>query len=462
MIQGYFHRVIRPKAERFSDGQFGLGVQALDTATRQLPFGTKPVQQELPMAAQHPSDFLHGGKLRPHRSPTPRVQKLPRPLRRRIRPEQLEVFLQQITPDRAEIVAQQLGQSDVLLGTQVLRALQEQPSCLGQDGLIALGLERPRFLRPDVINGLIQVGHDVEAIQDMNGVAGLFHNDLQVRPPHIATDVLQCLAAFRAEPPEEPQERADGALLPHPQQSFARGVNLVDQRQILMPPLPLDLIDADGADTRQIHVRPSPGHGHLHRPKDVVPTGVEGLGHLLPTQPLGPPRQKPGIGRGQVVLAICPRQPLHADPTARTFHPPRGVDEEHGQAPQWHKFKPTHGQRIIAWPRVCAPRTTGPAVSARADVCLNDQCLSGVNKPHVLVHKRLEFLQPIQKLLHLHPVSSPLSDGLFALPSLQRRGWDALTHLTSYVTIDSNPLHATHKFFGGANFSKKSESVNNR
>jgi len=45
--------MIGPKAESFSDGQFGLGIQALDAATRQLPFGTKPVQQEFPMAPQH-------------------------------------------------------------------------------------------------------------------------------------------------------------------------------------------------------------------------------------------------------------------------------------------------------------------------------------------------------------------------------------------------------------------------
>ena len=325
MVQGYFHRMIRPKAEGFSGGQFRLGIQALDAATRQLPFGTKPVQQELPMATQHASHLLHRGKLGAHGSCTPGIQKLPSPIRRRIRPEKLEVFLQQITPHRAEIVTQQLGQTDFLLGTQVLRALQEQPPRLRQDGLIALGLERSGFLRAHVINGLVQMGHNVEPIQDMNGLAGLFRNDLQVWPPHVTTDILQRLAMLRAEPPEESQERSDGSLLPDPQQSLARGVNLVDQGQVLMPPLPLDLIDADGADTSKIHVRPSPGHGHVHRPKNVVPTDVESLGDLLPAQPLGPPRQKPGIGRGQVVLALCPRQPLHPHTPQREHSTRRGA-----------------------------------------------------------------------------------------------------------------------------------------
>ena len=313
MIQGYFYPMIRPKAEGFSYSQFGLGIQALDAATRQLPFGAKPVQQELPMAAQHAGDFFHGRQLRPHRSSTPPVQKLSRPIRRDIRPEKLEVFLQQITPHRAEIVPQQLGQTDVLLGTQVLRAFQEQPLRLRQDRLIAFGLERPRFLRPHFVDGFVQMGHDVEPIQDMNGMAGLFRNHLQVRSPHIATNIVQRVAAVPTEPPEEPQERSDCAFLPDPPQSFARGINLIDQRQVLMPALPLDLIDTNRSYARQVHMSPPPGHGHLNRSKDVIPTGVEGLGHFLPTHPLGPPRQKPGIGRGQVVFVLSPRQPLHSD-----------------------------------------------------------------------------------------------------------------------------------------------------
>ena len=147
MIQGFFYRMIRPKAEGFSDSQFRLGIQAFNAATRQLAFGAKPVQQKLPMAPQHAGDFFHGLNLRLHCPPTPLVQKLPRPIWRGICPEKLEVFLQQIAPHRAKIVPHQLGQTDFLLGTQVLWAFQEQPPRLRQEGLIALRFKRPRFLR---------------------------------------------------------------------------------------------------------------------------------------------------------------------------------------------------------------------------------------------------------------------------------------------------------------------------
>lgn len=223
------------------------------------------------MAPQHTGDLLHRSELRAHGSRTPGVQKLARPIRRGIGPEKLEVFLEQITPDRAEIVLHQLGQADFLLDTQVLRALQEPPPSLRQNRLIPLSLELPGFLGTHIIDRLVQMGRDMEPIQDMESLARLFRNHLQVRSPHVTADKLQRLVACWADPAEEPQERADGSLLPHPQQSFARGVNLVHQRQILMASLPLDLIDADRMDPREVLVRPPPAHGHLHRPEDVVP-----------------------------------------------------------------------------------------------------------------------------------------------------------------------------------------------
>lgn len=45
MIQGDFHGVIGPEAERFSGGQFCFGVETLDDATGRLPMDTTPNEQ---------------------------------------------------------------------------------------------------------------------------------------------------------------------------------------------------------------------------------------------------------------------------------------------------------------------------------------------------------------------------------------------------------------------------------
>ncbi len=87
MIQGDFSAVIGPKAEGFSGGQFGLGVETLHDAAGELAFGAEPVEQERAVSTQHPGDLLHRFGLRSHRTRTPLIQEPARPVRREIAPE---------------------------------------------------------------------------------------------------------------------------------------------------------------------------------------------------------------------------------------------------------------------------------------------------------------------------------------------------------------------------------------
>lgn len=48
MIQGDFHGVTGAESERFSRGQFGLGVEALYHVAGELAFGGEPVEQQGP------------------------------------------------------------------------------------------------------------------------------------------------------------------------------------------------------------------------------------------------------------------------------------------------------------------------------------------------------------------------------------------------------------------------------
>ena len=103
-----------------------------------------------------------------------------------------------------------------------------------------------------------------------------------------------------------------------------------------MPLLPDDLINTDGCYVVQVAVGQPTGNGHLDRAEDVVPTGLEHLGHFLPRQPSGPAGQEPGIGGGQVVLASSPRDLFHLHAAGLTTDSAHGVEEEHGKAPQRH------------------------------------------------------------------------------------------------------------------------------
>jgi hypothetical protein len=83
----------------------------------------------------------------------------------------------------------------------------------------------------DLIDRLAQVLSDVKAVQDMERVAGLLGDDLQIRLPHVAADERERGGALSPEPAEKLQECLRAAVLADPQQSLARRVNLVRERQ---------------------------------------------------------------------------------------------------------------------------------------------------------------------------------------------------------------------------------------
>jgi hypothetical protein len=51
MIQGSFQPMIGSKTVSLSVSEFGLAVEALDDAARELPFGSEPVEDKRSMAS---------------------------------------------------------------------------------------------------------------------------------------------------------------------------------------------------------------------------------------------------------------------------------------------------------------------------------------------------------------------------------------------------------------------------
>ena len=252
MIQGNFSAAEGPKTEGFSGGQFCFGVEALHNTAGKLPFGAEPVEQQRPVIAQHSRDPFHWLDLRAHGLGAPDIQKATGPVRRYVAPEELELLLEQVGADRFEVVLQQLGQPDLLFLGEVFRALEQQPATLAQNRLIAVLLERFGFAGAHLVERLAEVRHDVEAIQYMDGLAGLFGDDFQVGLPHVAAHVFQPRAALRTQPAEEAQQGLDLPIPADPQQTLAVGIDLVDQRQVTMAPSARDLVDPDQLDARQI------------------------------------------------------------------------------------------------------------------------------------------------------------------------------------------------------------------
>ena len=96
MIQSDFQPVIGSKTVSLSGSEFGLGVEALDQAARELSFGSEPVEDKRSMAPQHAGDALHRPDLRSHPCACTIGRGSTRPNRASGSPRRIEVLLEQV------------------------------------------------------------------------------------------------------------------------------------------------------------------------------------------------------------------------------------------------------------------------------------------------------------------------------------------------------------------------------
>src|SRR5271167_576316 len=74
----------------------------------------------------------------------------------------------------------------------------------------------------------------------------------------------------------------DRSLFADPKLTSDAEIDLINQRQMLMPFGVLDFIDADGVDVAERPVLETPGDNMFDRVENVVPGGAKGLRRLFP------------------------------------------------------------------------------------------------------------------------------------------------------------------------------------
>jgi hypothetical protein len=164
VIQGKFEDSIGAKAIGLSQGDFGFVVQALHNAAGNPLLSEEVVENQLPVQAQGAGDLLHGLDAGTHCLAAPLVEKFAGPGGRAVLPELPEGFLEKVSPDGLQVVAEEIAEPEVLLFTQILTTLEQQPAGLLKDRAAALC---GAFPRRGPIEGLIQFGNNMEAVEDM-------------------------------------------------------------------------------------------------------------------------------------------------------------------------------------------------------------------------------------------------------------------------------------------------------
>ena len=87
MIEGHFHSFVSAKAVGSSGNYSDFVVEALDGAIGDLTFGTKPIEDQRFMSAQHLGNLFHGFEAAAHGTEAPIVEKRTGPHHRVVGPK---------------------------------------------------------------------------------------------------------------------------------------------------------------------------------------------------------------------------------------------------------------------------------------------------------------------------------------------------------------------------------------
>lgn len=128
-------------------------------------------------------------------------------------PKLLEVFLQQVGANAYGVITQPPFESPLLGEGKMLRALENAPTGFLEDGLLAIAGECSGLLGADVIRGIIRLGDDVEAIENMHSLRTAFPNRSDIESLHIRADERDPGAGLLAQPREEPLAGLHSAFL---------------------------------------------------------------------------------------------------------------------------------------------------------------------------------------------------------------------------------------------------------
>ena len=171
----------------------------------------------------------------------------------------------------------------------------------------------------------------MEAVEDVDGRRAALADDVAERLPHVAGDEHDGLGALVAEHVEEGVEALGRPVPRHVQQPAAAVVDLVDEREVLVPLLPGQLVDADGRGCRRGCGAPGPSERRARRRGRRRPSSCGSAAPSRSTTAPSPSSRETRRGVGRLQLARRPRHRLDGDAAARAVDPAHRV--ERGRRP---------------------------------------------------------------------------------------------------------------------------------
>src|SRR3984893_18347517 len=135
-----------------------------------------------------------------------------------------------------------------------------------------------------MVERLVHIGDDVEAVEDMQRLRAVFADQLQIGFPHVGADEYDFGNYVLAHSGEESLEGFDGSLFAYPEKAGNAQIDLVDQSEVFVTFGVLDFVDSDGVNLAEPPVFQAPSDHVLNRVEELVPGSAKRLGRFLPGQ----------------------------------------------------------------------------------------------------------------------------------------------------------------------------------
>src|SRR2546430_1665217 len=111
----------------------------------------------------------------------------------------------------------------------------------------------------------------METVEDVQRIGAFLADHFQVRFPHVGADECDLRSHFVAYESEESLKGLDGSFLPDPKQAGDAEIDLVNEREILVPFGVLDLVNADSVDLAEHPVLQPEGDDMFHGIENLFP-----------------------------------------------------------------------------------------------------------------------------------------------------------------------------------------------
>lgn len=370
MKQRKFNALRRLEALRFSRGQFRLSIKPLDKSRRDTADGEEPVDDRRSMSLEAFWRFFH------QRTPTvegfgaPRLQELARPVRGGVVREALEFVAEQKRAGALKGILKHLGTPAALFFCDVFIPLEQAPARLRERWLEFIAVQLGALWALHLTHCHV-VPRDVDAVERVQSLPIPFRDHVEPRLPYIAAREVESQSDIIGSCLEKSLQTLLGALIRDPGQSLV-AADLVDDGEVGVATAPLDLIDADRLDTRQIPVGHCQQHCWFYRAIHDRSARVEGDGTIHPRQPLRPAGEEPTVACRHLPLAGPPRHTRDCQAATRASDPPHRVHEEHHHVPKPDEVGSFRCKPVLSVPLLATAPAHEPAVRPRLDVHLQN------------------------------------------------------------------------------------------